>query len=69
MSRQWNFNVGIDDQKYILITVFRETIQKGILQQMTSIYLFQNIIFLFFKIFKLNVYVLVYYNKNLLHLY
>ena len=69
MSRQWNFNVGIDDQKSILITVFRETIQKGILQQMTSIYLFQNIIFLFFKIFKLNVYVLVYYNKNLLHLY
>ena len=69
MSRQWNFNVGIDDQKYILITVFRETIQKGILQQMTSIFLFQNIIFLFFKIFKLNVYVLVYYNKNLLHLY
>ena len=69
MRRQWNFNVGIDDQKYILITVFRETIQKGILQQMTSIYLFQNIIFLFFKIFKLNVYVLVYYNKNLLHLY
>ena len=69
MSRQWNFNVGINDQKYILMTVFRETIQKGILQQMTSIYLFQNIIFLFFKIFKLNVYVLVYYNKNLLHLY
>ena len=61
-------NAGIKDQKYILITVLRENIQKGILQQMNNIYLFQNIFFLFFKIFKLNVYVLVYYNKNLLHL-
>ena len=57
---------GIDDQKYILIKALRENIQKGILQQMTKIYLVHNIFF-FFKIFKLNVYVLVCYNKNWLH--
>ena len=50
----------INNQKYILITVLRENIQKGILQQMTNVYLFQKIFFLFFKIFELNVYVLVY---------
>ena len=61
-------NAGICDQKYILITVLRENIQKGILRQMTNIYFFQNIFFLFFKIFKLNAYVLVYYNKIWLHL-
>ena len=59
-------NAGIDDQKYILITVLRENIQKGIFQQITNIYLFQNIFFLFFKVFKLNFYVSVYYNENLL---
>ena len=61
-------NAEIDYQKYILITVLRDNIQKGILHQMTNIYLFQNIFFLFFKIFKLNAFVLVHYNKNLLHL-
>ena len=60
-------NAGLDYEKYILITVLRENIQKEIFQQMTKICLFQNLFFLFFKIFKLNVYVLVYYNKNLLH--
>ena len=60
-------NAGIDDQKYIFITVLRENIQKEILQQMSKIYLFQNIFFLFFKIFELNVCVLVYYKKNLIH--
>ena len=57
---------GIDDQKYILIKALRENIQKGILQQMTKIYLVHNIFF-FFKIFKLNVYVLVCYKKFLPH--
>ena len=61
-------NAKIDDQKYILKTVLQENIQKGKLQQVTNICLFQNIFLLFFKIFKLNVYVLVYYNKNLLYL-
>ena len=59
-------NARINDQKYILTTVLRENIQKVILQQITNIYLFQNIFSLFFKIFILNVYVLVYY--SLLHL-
>ena len=64
-------NARINDQKYILITFLRENIQKGTLQQMTNIYLFQNsyfilffIFFIYLKIHKLNVYVLVYYNKN-----
>ena len=61
-------NVGIDYQNYILTTVLRENIQRVILQQMTNIYSFQNIFFLFFDLFKLNVYVLVYYNTNLHHL-
>ena len=42
-------NPGIDDEKYIFMTVLRENIQKGILQQMTNIYSFHNIFFLFFK--------------------
>ena len=42
-------NAGIDDKKYILITILQENIQRGILQQITNIYLFQNIFFLFFK--------------------
>ena len=30
-------NPGIDDEKYVFMTVLRENIQKGILQQMTNI--------------------------------
>ena len=66
----WQFKcvkAGIYDQKYILKSIEWENVQRRIFLQMVNIYICKNDFFQFLKLFKLNRYVLVYYDRHLLN--